>query len=201
MSKLIVAVDMDDTICHLVKRAIYHNNLNYPTHPLTYEDMENWNTDHIRHPDCTQQIFFGRPGLYEELELFDEYVVDEMEKLHNAYDLIIATAAYPTAVPEKWNWLQKHMPFIPNENFFPCKRKSLINFDMLIDDGPHNLIPAMKQGRKVLCLPHPWNLKARGEYDFPLMTSWKGAKERVDQILEVQNEGSKSIVDWHPNLP
>ncbi|AIQ31306.1 MULTISPECIES: 5' nucleotidase, NT5C type [Paenibacillus] len=186
MNKPIIAVDMDDTICHLVKRAIYHNNIEFPTHPLRYEDMMDWNTDHLRHPDSTMDLFFGRPGLYEELELFDEYVTEEMEKLHNAYDVIIVTAAVPKTVLEKWNWLQKHMPYIPAENFFTCKRKHLIGFDLLIDDGPHNLLPAVQAGKKVLCIPHPWNLRAREEYAFPLMTSWQGAKERVDEILQAR---------------
>ncbi|MNE99138.1 hypothetical protein D3C80_1977650 [compost metagenome] len=75
------------------------------------------------------------------------------------------------------------MPFIPAENFFTAKRKHLINFDLLIDDGPHNLLPAVQEGKKVLCIPHPWNLRAREEYAFPLMTSWKGAKERIDELL------------------
>ncbi|MBY3618328.1 hypothetical protein HGO21_02070 [Acinetobacter sp. CUI P1] len=186
MRKPIIAVDMDDTICHLVKRAIYHNNNDFPTHVLKYEEMLDWNTDHLRHPDCTQDVFYGRPGLYEELELFDEHVVGEMEKLHNAYDVIIVTAAQPNAVVEKWNWLQKHMPFIPIENFFPCKRKNLINYDLLIDDGVHNLVPALQDGRKVLCIPHPWNLRAREQYGFPLLTSWEGAKEKIDRIFEIQ---------------
>lgn len=183
MRKPIIAVDMDDTICHLVKRAIYHNNNDFPTHLLRYEEMLDWNTDHLRHPDCTQEIFYGRPGLYEELELFDEHVVGEMEKLHYAYDVIIVTAAQPQSVVEKWNWLQKHMPFIPIENFFTCKRKNLINYDLLIDDGVHNLVPALQEGRKVLCIPHPWNLRAREQYAFPLLTSWEGAKEKIDQML------------------
>jgi 5'(3')-deoxyribonucleotidase len=183
MRKPIIAVDMDDTICHLVKRAIYHNNNDFPTHLLRYEEMHDWNTDHLRHPDCTQEIFYGRPGLYEELELFDEHVVGEMEKLHNTYDVIIVTAAQPQSVVEKWNWLQKHMPFIPIENFFTCKRKNLINYDLLIDDGVHNLVPALQEGRKVLCIPHPWNLRAREQYAFPLLTSWEGAKEKIDQML------------------
>lgn len=183
MRKPIIAIDMDDTICHLVKRAIYHNNNEFPTHPLRYEEMFEWNTDHLRHPESTHDVFFCRPGLYEELELFDEHVIEEVEKLHAAYDVIIVTAAVPKTVAEKWNWLQKHMPFIPEENFISCKRKYLLDFDLLIDDGAHNLVPAMERGKKVLCIPHPWNLKAREQYRFPLMDSWQGAKDRVDALI------------------
>ncbi|MEY8746246.1 5' nucleotidase, NT5C type [Paenibacillus tundrae] len=187
MDKPIIAVDMDDTICQLVKRAIYHNNINFPTHPLRYEDMLHWDTSHLRHPESTHDVFYGRPGLFEELELYDEYVVEEMEKLNQAYDLIIVTAAEPRTVVEKWNWLQKNMPFITADQFITCKRKYLLGFDLLIDDGAHNLIAAHDLGRKVLCIPHPWNVKEREQYGFPLMSTWHGAKEYIDRMLETVN--------------
>ncbi|MEN1985898.1 MULTISPECIES: 5' nucleotidase, NT5C type [Paenibacillus] len=183
MKKAIIAVDMDDTICHLVKRAIHYNNLQFPTHPLRYEDMVTWDTTHLRHPDSTHDIFYGRPGLFEELELYDDYVVEEMQKLNEAYDVIIVTAADPATVVEKWNWLQRHMPFITAEQFITCKRKNLLGFDLLIDDGPHNLLPALAEGKKVLCIPHPWNVREREQHAFPLMKTWKDAKEIVDRLL------------------
>ncbi|MBB6023080.1 5'(3')-deoxyribonucleotidase [Paenibacillus sp. JGP012] len=186
MTKPMIAVDMDDTICHLVKRAIYHNNIIYPSHPLQYEDMVHWDTTHLRHPESTHEVFYGRPGLFEELELYDEYVVEELSKINEAYDLIIVTAAEPKTVMEKWNWLQKHMPFITLEQFITCKRKNLLAFDLLIDDGPHNLIPAFESGRKVICIPHPWNKQQLEHYGFPQMSFWKDAKLYIDELLQPQ---------------
>ncbi|WP_434750681.1 5' nucleotidase, NT5C type [Paenibacillus amylolyticus] len=183
MRKPIIAVDMDDTICQLVKRAIYHNNRSFPTHPLQYEDMVDWDTTHLRHPDSTHEVFYGRPGLFEELELYDEYVVEEMQKLNEVYDLIIVTAAEPRTVNEKWNWLQIHMPFIKLDQFITCKRKNLLTYDLLIDDGPHNLIPAVESGKKVICIPHPWNKQQREQYNFPQMSSWKDAKIWIDKLI------------------
>ncbi|MBA9087097.1 5'(3')-deoxyribonucleotidase [Fontibacillus solani] len=84
---------------------------------------------------------------------------------------------------EKWSWLQRHMPFISNKQFITCRRKNLLQFDLLIDDGPHNLLPALAEGKKVLCIPHPWNLKEREQYAMPLLPTWKGAKETVDFLL------------------
>ncbi|MFC4306665.1 5' nucleotidase, NT5C type [Cohnella boryungensis] len=188
MKKPIIAVDMDDTICHLVKRAIHYNNLEFPTHPLRYEEMFFWDTTHLRHPSSTHEVFYCRPGLFEELELYDEFVVEEMMRLNTAYDVIIVTAADATAVVEKWNWLQRHMPFITDKQFITCRRKSLIQFDLLIDDGPHNLLPAIADGKKVLCIPHPWNRIEREQYAMPVMSTWKGAKETVDHLLEVNRE-------------
>lgn len=145
--KLRVLVDMDDTICHLVQRCIYHHNNKYPDHPMKYEDVTSWDMENIWHPECTPEDFFGRPGLYEELEFLDEHVVEEMRKLHEAYEVIIVTAASAYSVLEKWKWMQKHLPFIPHENFITAKKKYLIDGHLLIDDGSHNLIPWTELGR------------------------------------------------------
>ena len=76
------------------------------------------------------------------------------------------------------------LAFITLEQFITCKRKNLLDFDLLIDDGPHNLIPAVESGRKVICIPHPWNKKHREQYGFPQMSSWKDAKLYIDEMLQ-----------------
>ncbi|GIO86439.1 hypothetical protein J25TS5_33710 [Paenibacillus faecis] len=39
MSKKIIAIDMDDTICHLIPKAIHYHNIMYPDLPLTLEQI------------------------------------------------------------------------------------------------------------------------------------------------------------------
>lgn len=180
--KPVILVDMDDTLCHLVKRCIHHHNLRWPDHPMFYEDCATWKYDDIWHPDCNQEKFFGIPGLYEELELFDEHVIPEMQKLADAYEVIIVTAAWPQAVVEKWNWMQKHLPFIPFDNFCTWKKKYHINGDILIDDAAHNLIPFSEKGRPVIGIPHPWNAHIRNDVYFKY-DGWKDMKKKVDEIL------------------
>ncbi len=181
MSKKIIAIDMDDTICHLIPKAIQYHNLMYPDLPLSMEQIISFDLSGIWHPTCTDDIFFGRPGLYEELEIFDEHTIDEVKRMTTNYDVIIVTAARPASVPEKWKWLQMHMPFIPFDNFFVAKRKYLLDFDLLIDDGPHNLIAAKEAGKQTIMIPRPWN--APVQKDFILKDSWKGMNELVEQIL------------------
>lgn len=181
--KKIILVDMDDTICHLVKRCIYHHNTRWAEHPIAYENVVGWDMSKIWHPECTEKDFFGVPGLYEELELFDEHVVEEMYKLHQDYDVNIVTAAWPEAVIGKWVWLQKHMPFIPHANFCVWKKKWLIQGDLLIDDAVHNLVPFAESGRPVIGLPHPWNQEVRDQVRFKY-DGWKDMKKLVDSIFE-----------------
>lgn len=182
MNKKTIAIDMDDTICHLIPKALHYHNQQYPQFQLAMDQITNFNLTNIWHPDCTEEAFFGRPGLYEELDIFDEYTVDEIRKMTTKYDVIVVTAARPSSVPEKWNWMQKHLPFISYDNFFVAKRKDMIDFDLLIDDGPHNIIAASKAGKQTILIPRPWNLSI--QHEFQLKDSWNGMCELVDRMLE-----------------
>ncbi|WP_172196140.1 5' nucleotidase, NT5C type [Saccharibacillus qingshengii] len=181
MSKKIVAIDMDDTICHLVPKALHYHNAAYPDLQLSIDQIVSFDLSGIWHPECNEEIFFGRPKLYEELEVFDEHTIEEVRRISEEHDVIIVTAARPTAVPEKWAWLQRHMPFIPFENFFVAKRKYLLEFDLLIDDGPHNLLAAREAGKRTIGIPRPWNLKLQDE--FLMKGSWDGMGDLVNSVL------------------
>lgn len=187
MSKKIVAIDMDDTICHLIPKAISYHNQQYDHPQLTMKDITSFNLHGIWHPECSEDIFFGRPGLYEELDIFDEYTVQEIQKMTVDYDVIVITAARPSSVAEKWKWMQKHLPFIPFDNFFVAKRKYLVDFDLLIDDGPHNAIAAREAGKQTILIPRPWN--AHIQKDFVLKDSWDGMYQLVGELLSEKHAG------------
>lgn len=181
MKKPIVAIDMDDTLCHLVPRAIHYHNELFPSLQLALDHITSFDLSGIWHPECSEEMFFGRPGLYEELELFDEHTVEEVRKMTEIYDVIIVTAARPASVPEKWRWLQRHLPFIPFDNFFVAKRKYLLDFDLLIDDGPHNLLAAREAGKETILIPRPWNAPIQPE--FCVKDGWEGMFDLVGERL------------------
>jgi 5'(3')-deoxyribonucleotidase len=180
--KPVIAIDMDDTIYRLVERAVYHHNIRYPDHIIEKEQLNSWICDGIWHPECNEEIFFRRPGLFEELELFDEFVINQMAALHRDYTVWIVTAAHPTSVLEKWNSLMKYFPYIDYANFFPVKQKHLLPFDLLIDDGPHNIIPAIQQGKRVIGIEQPWNKEIRQHAFF--VNGWKDMKHYVDEAMK-----------------
>lgn len=181
--KKVILVDMDDTICELVKGCIYHHNKRWPDHALEYSAMVSWDLTNVWHPDCNAKEFFGVPGLFEDLEIMDEHVVKEMRKLHEDYEVLIVTASWPTSVLEKWNWLQKHLPFIPHDNFITAKKKYLIDGDLMIDDAVHNLLPFAEKGKKVIGIPRPWNSDIRDQVLFK-DNGWEGMKAFVDTLFD-----------------
>ena len=57
------------------------------------------------------------------------------------FDVYIVSAAmeFPHSLPEKYEWLQEHFPFIHWRNMIFCGDKSVIGTDYLIDDHLKNL--------------------------------------------------------------
>jgi 5'(3')-deoxyribonucleotidase len=57
--------------------------------------------------------------------------------LNEHAEVFITTAAmeYPKSLPYKFDWLQRHFPFIDSLRFVFCGDKSIINADYLIDDN------------------------------------------------------------------
>ena len=69
-------------------------------------------------------------GSYEVLEWLDEH-----------YEIFIVSAAmeFRNSLEEKFDWLQRHFPFLHWQNFVFCGDKSIIEADYMIDDHPLNL--------------------------------------------------------------
>jgi 5'-nucleotidase len=66
-----------------------------------------------------------------------------VEKLYNAYDLYIVSAAveYPNSLAEKLAWLQEFFPFIAWQKIVFCGNKDIVSADIMIDDNFKNLDP------------------------------------------------------------
>ncbi|MEJ7663719.1 MAG: 5'(3')-deoxyribonucleotidase [Hymenobacter sp.] len=63
-----------------------------------------------------------------------------IKELTKKYEIFIASAAMklPYSLVEKYEWLQRHFPFIPYSNYVFCGNKSILNADYLIDDHAYN---------------------------------------------------------------
>lgn len=182
MTKKIVAVDMDDTILWLMKAIMNDHNEKHPDVRLTYEQMVAFD-DSMFHPDYDKMEFFNRPGTFLDLEPMDGHVVPELEKIHQEYDLIVVTSAFPESVADKWRWIKKHLPFIPHHNFCTFSRKDLIQADILIDDAIHNVEKWVEKGKPAVVPAHHWNQELADLSGVHMMYGWHGMKEIIDNIL------------------
>jgi 5'(3')-deoxyribonucleotidase len=180
--KKIVAVDMDDTILWLMKAIHADHSKKHPDFGLTYEDMVAFD-DSMMHPDYCKLEFFKTPGTFLNLEIMDEHVVEELEQINEKYDLIIVTSSFAENVLEKWQWIQKYLPFIPHKNFCAFSRKDLIQADILIDDAIHNVKDWVATGRPAIVPHHHWNEELEKLDGVTMIYGWHGMTEIIDSVF------------------
>lgn len=180
--KKIIAVDMDDTLVWLMKAMMEDHNKKFPLAALKYEDIVAFDESNF-HPDYNKYDYFDEPGTFFNLEIMDEHVVSEMKALSEDYDVLIVTSAFPKAVPDKWRWVEEHLPFIPYKNFIVTSRKDLVQADLLIDDAIHNVKDWIATGRPAIAPYHHWNEELEHVPGVTMIYGWHGVKNIVDHIL------------------
>lgn len=190
--KKIVAVDMDDTILWLMKAIMKDHNEKHPDHIVEYSKMVAFD-DSMLHPSYSKMDYFKTPGTFLNLEIMDEYVVEELQKINESYDLIIVTSSFAENVLEKWQWIQRYLPFIPHRNFCAFSRKDLIQADILIDDAIHNVKDWVSSGRPAIVPSHHWNQELRELDNVKMVDGWKNMKQHVDCMLVTAEE---SLMMW-----
>jgi len=84
--------------------------------------------------------FINKPGFFRTLPLM-EGAVEAVRSLMEDFEVFIVSAAmeFPLSLPEKYDWLAEHFPFIHWRNIVFCGDKSIIKTDFLIDDHCKNL--------------------------------------------------------------
>jgi len=84
--------------------------------------------------------FLFTPGFFRSLPLMPG-AVEALSRLNELYDIYIVSAAmeFPHSLPEKYEWLQEHFPFIHWRRIVFCGDKGLIKADYMIDDHIKNL--------------------------------------------------------------
>lgn len=70
-----------------------------------------------------------------------EHAVETLRSLNEKYDVFIVSAAmeFPGSLPEKYDWLKEHFPFIGWQQIVFCGSKTVVKGDVMIDDHFRNL--------------------------------------------------------------
>ncbi len=67
--------------------------------------------------------------------------IEALKILNERYNLFVVSSAmeFPNSLKEKYEWLNKHFPFITWKQIVFCGSKTIINGDIMIDDHFKNL--------------------------------------------------------------
>ena len=72
-----------------------------------------------------------------------EGCIEAVKQLNEKYELFIVSAAmeFPNSLPEKYEWLAEHFPFLTWHQLVFCGSKTVVHGDIMIDDYFRNLDP------------------------------------------------------------
>ena len=175
---MLIGIDCDDVCNNLVERWLEKYNIDYDDN-LKIEDIKSWDIGDYTKAGKDFYKYLGDGETFKNLSIKDG-AAEIIEKLceNNEVYIVTANASYNTGVcDDKVEFIKKFMPFFPIKNIIFINNKSLLDLDVLIDDGLHNFEGF--KGKKVV-FDRPWNQDYTNQYDWR-MTEWN------DEILNAIN--------------
>lgn len=156
--KISVGVDVDDVLLPCVCHAVELANADYGfSPPLSVEEITTWEANGGR----SDVIFsyFDREDFFQTQEPF-EGACEFIRKLSQMAEVFFVTAISPPFMGIRAGQLAKYFPDVSLKNYIPATRKDIINVDVLLDDGGHNILAA--NAKYPVLLRRPWNRHITG---------------------------------------
>lgn len=137
-SKKRIAVDMDEVIADVQPKFldIYEREFG---RRLTREDYWGRKIYQVGQAGRLRDFLFEK-GFFADLPVMPGSQ-EVLRELMDDFEIYITSAAmeFRTSLEDKFDWMQRHFPFIHWKNMVFCGDKSIILADYMIDDHPHNL--------------------------------------------------------------
>ncbi|WP_040496508.1 5' nucleotidase, NT5C type [Fulvivirga imtechensis] len=134
-----IAIDMDNVIADIESQAISWYYEKYGV--LVKKEGLHGKPEGEGFPEKERvRQFLYTPGFFRHTPVM-EGAQEAVEKLSGDFDVFIVSAAmeFPQSLPEKYEWLNEHFPFISWRNIIFCGDKSVVDTDFMIDDHLKNL--------------------------------------------------------------
>jgi 5'(3')-deoxyribonucleotidase len=167
-----IAIDMDevmaDTLGHCLR--LYNSDFDLQLTPddfhgrYLFEVIEEEHHGHVR-------TYFQREDFFAMISLMEDSQ-EVVRDLSQSYEIFVASAAMdvPCSFAAKFEWLNRHFPFIPASHIVFCGDKSIIAADYLIDDNVRHLNNFRGEGI-IFTAPHNVN-----ETRFRRVDSWSDVR-------------------------
>lgn len=166
--KPVLLIDQDDVLAEYIKGVIEAFNERYEK-DFKIEDCIDWDLVSI----FGEQILdvMHRPELFRHLAPVEDAIAT-FKRLYESglFEMYIVTAAHPSSVEAKYEWLKEYMPFFPQNHVIVCAVKNMIKGDYLLDDGMHNITAFKEAGGTPIIFDRPHNREKA--FECPRIASW-----------------------------
>lgn len=169
-------IDWDDTLCPLVehccKLANEENDTNYVP-----EDITSWGyTGSPAIEAVSRHYGDDRAYALQEVAPHAKYFMKELQKRGDVY---IITAIEPRNMSIRAAQIKAAFPDFPDDHIIMGAAKSLVHFDVTLDDAPHNILKSC--AKYPVLFRQPWNQKLSGVLS---VNNYEEFLTLIDQIKE-----------------
>ena len=181
---VIIACDIDNTICNLQETVLELFNKNNGT-SYTLDDFTDYNVENVM--SIKEAIKLKEMYASKTIYNYVKPIVKAQECLqrlvNDGHQVYLVTDAVPKNYSEKVAWVRHFFPFIDEAHIVAMKHKHLFKCDVLIEDNVQNLIAGLHYDR--VLLNYPWNQKVHDEvYDIYRCKNWNEIVGVINKIKQ-----------------
>lgn len=184
MKKLTVLVDMDDTVEGLLQAWVDYLNKTHGT-TVKKDDVTEWDVS-VSFPEVsTAEVYapLQNDEFWKTVKPFDgaaEYLQRLKDDGHKV--LIVTTSDYRTLRSKMDNVLFRYFPMFTWNDVIITAHKQIVNGDVLVDDGVHNLIGGSYE-KLLMDAPHNRRFDAEAN-GMTRVTSWSEAYTKICELSQ-----------------
>lgn len=183
---MIIAVDVDDTICNLQETVINLFNKRYSSH-YSMDDFTEYDVMNIlpTQDAIVMKDMYGESGLYDRVKPIPG-AQEALEKLINlGHQVYLVTAAIPETYGEKVTFIKRFFPYIDDGHIVAMKHKHMFKADIMIEDNLQALLAGQHYHR--ILVNRPWNQSSKDwVYGINRCNNWSEIHEVVNKISDLE---------------
>jgi len=178
-----IGIDFDDVLAAHTQNCIDIQNERYGT-KYVLSDINKWGYD-------GSQAIRDVSRFYEDPESYARQVVTDeakefMHKLRQVADVYIITAMPPLLMSTRAAQIKEAFPDFPDNHILMGAAKNLVQFDITLDDGPHNILKSTSTFP--VLFRKPWNQNLSGVL----------AVNTYDEFLVLVDQVKTHMIDTKP---
>ena len=176
ITKPVLLIDQDDVMAEYILGVVELFNDKYKTH-FEAKDCVRWDLISVFGEEI--ETVMHEPQLFRTLKP-TQHAIETFQRLYesNLFEMYIVTAAHPSSVEAKFEWIKEHMPFFPTQHVIVSSVKYMIKGDYLLDDGMHNIEAFQKAGGQSIIFNRPHNKEAVSK-DYKRISDWLEFEEYI----------------------
>lgn len=183
---MIIAVDVDDTICNLQEVVVDLFNKRFNSH-YTLNDFTEYDIMNVlpTQDAIVMKDIYGESGLYNKVKPMPG-AQDTLEKLINlGHQVYLVTAAIPKTYGEKVSFIKRFFPYIDDNHIVAMKHKHMFRADIMIEDNLQALLAGQHYHR--ILVNRPWNQSSKDwVYGINRCNNWSEIHEVVNKISDLE---------------